>query len=253
MPDTDARTACIIPAYDEQETVATIATLAASHPLVHSVTVVDDGSTDATSDRAASVDGVRVVRLDENRGKGAALHAGLDATDEPIVLFLDADLIGLTHNHISDLLAPVLSGEADMAVGVFRGGRLHTDLAHIVTPSLSGQRAIRRSVLANLDMDSVRFGIERALTELWETGSIKVRTVVLRAVTHRTKEEKRGWIVGVLQRLGMFRDIARFETNRLGRRIRGKDRSMRFQRMDSSSHEHRARGSGSNENEDKDT
>jgi len=221
MPDTDARTACIIPAYDEEETVAGIASLAASHPLVRSVTVVDDGSVDATSDRAASVEGVRVVRLDENRGKGAAMHAGLEATDEPIVLFLDADLIGLTHDHISDLLAPVLSGQADMAVGVFRGGRLHTDLAHILTPSLSGQRAIRRSVLANLDMDSVRFGIERALTELWETGSIKVKMVVLRAVTHRTKEEKRGWIAGVMQRLCMFWDIARYEKNRLGRRIRG--------------------------------
>jgi hypothetical protein len=70
---------------------------------------------------------------------------------------------------------------------------LHTDLAHILTPSLSGQRAVRRSVLKDLDMDSVGFGIECALTELWETEAIRVKTVILRGVTHRTKEEKRGY------------------------------------------------------------
>jgi glycosyltransferase involved in cell wall biosynthesis len=55
--------------------------------------VVDDGSTDATADRAARA-GAEVVRLSENSGKGSAIRAGLErvlASDATHVAFLDAD------------------------------------------------------------------------------------------------------------------------------------------------------------------
>jgi len=220
MPETDQPgIVCIIPAFNEEQTVAEIAGLAASHPQIDRVLVVDDGSEDDTSERAASVDGIRVIRNDENQGKGAAMRDGLDATTEPVVLFLDADLISLKSEHITDLLEPVANGDFDMTVGLFRGGRLHTDLAHIVAPSLSGQRAINRAVLDNLDMDSVGFGIERALTELWTNKEIRVREVILKGVSHRTKEEKRGYMEGVKQRVGMYSDILKFEGDRLKRKL----------------------------------
>lgn len=208
---------CIIPAYNESNTVAEIAGLASAHPEIGKVLVIDDGSEDSTSERASKVDGVRVIRLEPNRGKGAAMRAGLEATDEPVVIFLDADLTGLKATHISDLLKPVVSGKADMSVGLFRGGRIHTDLAHIVAPSLSGQRTIKRSVLKGLDWETVGFGIERALTELWSSGAIRVETVIWRGVSHVTKEEKRGYLEGVRQRLGMYGDILRFEKGRFSR------------------------------------
>ncbi len=214
---------CIIPAFDEEATVAGVAGLAAAHPDITRVLVVDDGSSDSTSEKASEIDGVQVLRLEENSGKGAAMHAGVTATDEPVLLFLDADLIGFNERHISDLLAPVVNGDADMSVGLFRGGRLHTDLAHIITPSLSGLRAVKRSALKGLEWNGVRFGIERALTELWQTGAIRVKKVILRGVTHRTKEEKRGYWKGVKQRAGMYADIIRFETGRLKRRFSGDD------------------------------
>ena len=222
MPESEPVTACIIPAFNEDETVAEIARIACGHLGIAKVIVVDDGSTDSTADNARSVDGVIVHQLEKNSGKGAAMHAGMMATNEPVLLFLDADLIGLIPEHITDLLEPVVSNDADMTVGLFRGGRIHTDLAHIVTPSLSGQRAVRREVLNGLDMDSVGFGIERALTELWETGKITVREVILHGVTHRTKEEKRGYLPGVKQRMGMYYDILKYEGDRLKRRINGK-------------------------------
>jgi hypothetical protein len=213
--------ACIIPAFNEEATVATVARRAVAHPKIHRVIVVDDGSKDATTRRASLVAGVQVITLQHNRGKGAAMRIGMAACVEPVLLFLDADLLGLTPQHISDLLDPVLTGEAEMSVGLFRGGRIHTDLAHMVAPSLSGQRAIHRSALQHLDMASVGFGIERALTELWENGTIRVKEVILHGVSHRTKEEKRGYLEGVKQRLGMYSDILRFEKGRLKRRLEG--------------------------------
>jgi polyisoprenyl-phosphate glycosyltransferase len=213
---------CIIPAFDEEATIASVLQVVAGYPYIDRVIVVDDGSEDRTSENALSIKGVEVVRLDSNRGKGAAMHAGIKASNEPLILFLDADLVGMTPQNITDLLEPVISDSADMSVGVFRGGRIFTDLAHIVSPSLSGQRAIKRSILTNLDMDSVGFGIERALTELWHANSIRVKQVILHGVTHRMKEEKRGYWEGVRQRTQMFADILRFETRRIRRKIDSK-------------------------------
>ena len=52
--------------------------------------VVDDGSTDATAARAEAC-GVNVLRLGRNHGYGAALRAGIDATEYDWVLIIDAD------------------------------------------------------------------------------------------------------------------------------------------------------------------
>lgn len=66
--------AAVVPAFNEQESVAEVARAAASH--VDFVIVVDDGSTDATSARAAEA-GAIVVRHEVNRGVGAAIATGL--------------------------------------------------------------------------------------------------------------------------------------------------------------------------------
>ena len=220
MAELESQTVCIIPAFNEAPTVAGIARIAVEHPLIGRVFIIDDGSTDDTSEKARAVEGVNLITHKVNGGKGKAMRTGLDATDEPIVIFLDADLVGLKPHHITDLMKPVLEGDADMSVGLFRGGRIHTDLAHMITPSLSGQRTVQRSVIENMDMDSVGFAIERALTELWETGVIKVKEIIWKGVTHRTKEEKRGYIEGVRQRIGMFSEILKFEGKRIGRRLK---------------------------------
>jgi hypothetical protein len=58
--------------------------------------VVDDGSTDATVSCAASLFGRfphwQIVRLVENKGKGAAVRAGITAANAPIIAFADADM-----------------------------------------------------------------------------------------------------------------------------------------------------------------
>jgi polyisoprenyl-phosphate glycosyltransferase len=213
----EVRVVCIIPAYNEESTVGSIARLIVDNNSIKCV-VVDDGSSDGTADAARKIPGVQVVSLTPNKGKGAAMKAGMEASVEPVILFLDADLIGMTQKHVTDLLEPVIKGDADMSVGLFRGGRLHTDLAHVITPSLSGQRAVRREVIQNMDMESVGFGIERALTELWHSGSIRVKEVILQGVTHRTKEEKRGYWAGVGQRAKMYFEILKFEFGRIGKK-----------------------------------
>jgi glycosyltransferase involved in cell wall biosynthesis len=81
----------VIPAHDESEHVEDVVRRAARH--VDRVIVVDDGSRDDTGARAAA-GGATVLRLDPNRGKGAALVHGLEAAlalGAARVITLDAD------------------------------------------------------------------------------------------------------------------------------------------------------------------
>src|SRR5579875_843850 len=116
------RVAAILPAYNEEATIADVVAALKACPLVSEVVVVSDGSTDRTAEVARRA-GAQVVELPVNHGKGGAMRAGLAHTEAEVLLFLDADLVGLTPQHVADLLQPVLSGRSEMAVGVFEGGR----------------------------------------------------------------------------------------------------------------------------------
>jgi dolichyl-phosphate beta-glucosyltransferase len=88
----------VIPAYNEATRIE--ASLAAVRDYLErraaswEVVVVDDGSSDGTADvvERLGCPGVRLVRLPANRGKGAALRAGVAATSGARVLVMDADL-----------------------------------------------------------------------------------------------------------------------------------------------------------------
>lgn len=83
--------AALIPAYQAERWIAEV--VAGALAEVPRVLVVDDGSSDATGE-AARAAGAEVLRLPENRGKGAALAAGFErlfADGHPAVVTLDAD------------------------------------------------------------------------------------------------------------------------------------------------------------------
>jgi dolichyl-phosphate beta-glucosyltransferase len=80
--------------------------------------LVDDGSTDGSSELAGRLLGglehARLIELPVNRGKGAALRAGVAVTTGPSVLFMDADLSTSLEN-VDDFLAQL--DEVDVVVG----------------------------------------------------------------------------------------------------------------------------------------
>jgi dolichyl-phosphate beta-glucosyltransferase len=116
----------VIPAFDEAERLA--------GPLEHifdyinvnkldaEVIVVDDGSSDSTSETARSVfdkyEDVesRVVRYDQNRGKGYAVRLGLKEARADIALFSDADL-STPIEEMEKLVEPIKQGEYDVTFG----------------------------------------------------------------------------------------------------------------------------------------
>ncbi|GAA5336418.1 MULTISPECIES: glycosyltransferase family 2 protein [Thermus] len=198
----------LIPAYNEEATIAQVVRVAqeAGFPVV----VADDGSKDGTAQRAEEA-GAEVVRLPENRGKGGAIAEGLKRVMTPHVILLDADLLGLKPEHLHALLDPVRRGEAEMAVGVFQGGRLSTDLAMRLTPFLSGQRALATPALREVPgLERARYDLELLLTRHAKARGWRVRYLPLPGVSQVMKEEKRGLLPGFLHRMRMYREILRY-------------------------------------------
>ena len=202
--------AAIIPAFDEEKTVGNVVAAVLSANVTDEVIVVNDGSTDRTSEVARAA-GARVIDLQRNVGKGGAMKAGADSTDAEILLFLDADLTGLTAQHLRALLEPVVADRADMTVGLFDEGRFATDMAQKITPFLSGQRAMRRSIITSVPyIEHTRYGVEMALSRYAEKHALRVLHVSLKNVAQVMKEEKRGLLRGLGARLRMYWEILRW-------------------------------------------
>lgn len=196
----------VIPAFDEEATVASVVRVAIE-AAIGPVVVVDDGSHDRTAD-AARLAGAEVLRLAANVGKGGALAAAASARREAVVVLLDADLTGLTPDHVRALAVPVRDDEADMTRGVFDGGRWLTTVAQHVAPLLNGQRAIRRELLLDVPgLAESRYGVEVAIADHARRHRWRTRDVSLRGVSQVMKEEKRGWWRGQKIRWTMYREI----------------------------------------------
>lgn len=204
------KVAAVLPAYNERERISRVLEAVKCARMIDEIVVVSDGSTDGTYELAASDPDVKAVRLQTNQGKGSAMREGALSTDAEVVLFLDADLIGLDGGMVDSLVAPVAEDRADMAIGIFRDGRGATDLAQFIAPYISGQRAMRRDVfLAIPQLDKVRSGVESAITKHFRARRLRVERVSLPGCTHTMKEEKLGFVRGFASRMKMYYDIGR--------------------------------------------
>ena len=129
------RFSVVIPAYRESGHIAaTVAALRSALVAVHAdggveIVVVDDGSGDGTAVAARAAGADRVVEFDVNRGKGAAVRAGMNSSSGSVVAFTDADL-AYAPEHLIRLLTAIERG-ADAAVG----NRYHPESVAITEPS----------------------------------------------------------------------------------------------------------------------
>ncbi len=129
----DAPVVLVLPAHDEEATVAAVVARAPAEvegrPVV--VVVVDDGSADATAAEAARA-GARVVPMGTNQGLGAAVRRGLAegvALGAAAVAFCDADG-EYAPEELAPMTGPVLDGSADYVVGSRFDGHIERMLPH---------------------------------------------------------------------------------------------------------------------------
>jgi dolichyl-phosphate beta-glucosyltransferase len=116
----------VIPAFEEQDrlddSVRTVLAYIRDSDFAGELIVVDDGSKDATADVARAVCAdfpevpSKVIRYEENRGKGYAVKTGLLASEGGIALFSDADL-STPIAELPKLVDPILADEFDITFG----------------------------------------------------------------------------------------------------------------------------------------
>lgn len=200
----------IIPAHNEAARIGRVLEAVAASELIDQLIVVDDGSSDDTASAAGGHNGAVVVRLARNQGKAAAMLAGARLARNAVVLFLDADLVGLTAEHVSRLVEPVLAGETDMTVGQFASGSPFVTAWMRFCPAISGQRAMRvTDFMAIPGVEASGFGVEVVITRYARARRLRVDYVPLPSITHVVKEAKRGLVRGLSSRALMYGQIVR--------------------------------------------
>src|SRR3954462_504471 len=112
----------LMPVYNERPTVerAIEEVLAADLPLPFELIVVDDGSTDGTSELLTGREWdarVMLLRHERNAGKGAAVRTALRSAKGEFAAIFDADLEYDPHDLVH-LLRPLLEGTTNAVFGV---------------------------------------------------------------------------------------------------------------------------------------
>lgn len=164
------RVAVIIPALNEEASIGKVVA-AVPRSVTGQILVIDNGSTDRTADVARAA-GARVVQ-EPRPGYGAACWAGFQATDADVLVYLDGDWSD-DPGEMPGVVGPVLAGETDLVIGTRQrepgalpphavlGNRLTTFLIRLLyglrLSDLGSFRAIRREVLADLDMRERTYG-----------------------------------------------------------------------------------------------
>lgn len=178
----------IIPVYNERRTVGSVIEVARTWPQAGEVIVVDDGSTDGTQDGLKRFTrGVKIITHASNKGKGHAIASGVRASGGRTLVFLDGDIVGLTHHDLDLLVNPVMQKKADMTLGLVRFWRIHT---WGPDKTITGVRALKKSTIIRKlsDMHDVGYGIEFLLNHIHEDK--RVVSVDLPGVYIMSKLEK---------------------------------------------------------------
>lgn len=198
--------AAIVPALNEEATISNVLKVLLAAKELDEVIVVSDGSTDKTAEISLAL-GARVVVLPQRKGKGNAMREGVKRTSAQIIAFFDADLIGLSQEHISQLIDPVLKQEAAMAVGLReRLGKTPSAVIKIdPLLAIGGERVLKRSIFENLPQKFTQgFAIEIALNYYCRVNKLPVSYVRLKGLNIVIKEKKMGLLKGFWERLKMI-------------------------------------------------
>ena len=142
-----SKISCVISAFNEGPRIGNVLKSVINHPLVDEVIVVDDGSSDNTSEEALKFEGIKIIKHNRNGGKTLSMFDGCIISKNDLVMFLDADLVGLTADNITQLVKPILNGSVDISIGMVKHDSrfyiIGTIMAH---GAYSGQRVMKKEI-----------------------------------------------------------------------------------------------------------
>ena len=184
----------IIPAYNEEDTVAKVIEVIKKVSFVDEVIVVNDGSSDNTESEALKA-GAIVINHETNKGKGEALYTGYMNAECDIIAFIDADIYNLTSKKVEAMIKPILLGKADITKTKFSraSGRVTEltakPLLNFFFPEisfeqpLSGQFAARKEILKRINFEK-DYGVDVGIVIDADVLGISILEVDIGAIEH---------------------------------------------------------------------
>ncbi|MFP3897527.1 MAG: glycosyltransferase family 2 protein [Anaerolineales bacterium] len=170
----------LMPVYNEESGLEKIVRRVAAVDVEKEIIIVDDCSDDRTPEilETLNVPGLRVLRHETNRGKGAAIRTALEAATGDAIIIQDADLEYDPRDY-GALLEPLISGQAHVVYGVRSfeeqkfllrfGNKLLTALTNLLygvglQDMETCYKVMRTDIARRLDMECNRFDLEPEIT-----------------------------------------------------------------------------------------
>ncbi len=201
----------VVPVYNEQASVVSVLRRVLEQRPVQEIIVVDDASRDQSwevlQQFAPGEPRIKLLRHEQNQGKGAALRTGIQHASAPVVIIQDADL-EYDPSEYYLLLNPILSGKADVVFGTrFGGSSAHrvlyywhsvgnkflTTLSNMatnlnLTDMETCYKTFRREVIQKITIEENRFGFEPEITAKVSKLGVRIYEVAI-SYYGRTYEE----------------------------------------------------------------
>jgi glycosyltransferase involved in cell wall biosynthesis len=217
-----------MPVYNKRDMLETIVERVLSVDVPKELIVVDDGSTDESSDlirklAQAHPGSIRAVFCEKNRGKGAAVRVGYEIASGDVCVIQDADL-ELDTSEYALLLRPIIEDGADVVYGsrfagqgrqrlsaAYLGNRLLTFVTNVLygtrlTDMATCYKAIRTEVVNALALESDGFEIEPETTAKLALGGWKIHEVPISYSPRTIAEGKKlRWYDGIMLVRVLFR------------------------------------------------
>jgi dolichol-phosphate mannosyltransferase len=215
----------VIPAYNEERFVGTLLERIKAVDLSPlgfemEIIVVDDKSKDRTADIVAAVPGVRLIRMEQNGGKGRAVRAGIAAAGGDLLIIQDADLEYDPQDYLP-MMRALLDGRADIIYGsrylgrgrhdqqsltAYLGGRSLSAVAWAftgtyLTDTVTAFKLFHREDLAGLALETSGFELDHEITARMLARGKTIAEVPIRYYPRSREEGKkigaRDWFIAV--------------------------------------------------------
>jgi glycosyltransferase involved in cell wall biosynthesis len=202
----------IIPVYNEEDSISEVLSKVLGLSFKGSqweVVVVDDGSTDRTSEILKSFEkkaGIKIITHEKNHGKGMAIRTGLENSTGSIIAFQDSDL-EYDPDQLPELITAVFNGEdvvygsrflgsvRNMSTLFYLGNRILTLLTRLlygapITDMETGFKIFRREVVDDMKLESTSFDIEPELTAKILRRGYRIKEMPINYIAREKQQKK---------------------------------------------------------------